>query len=172
MVPPYILFYDLCILTVAVAFLVRDGMSRGFLPGERTVILICFAALFFVQVPIGPVVCTVLFFLTVRRILAYRPLDQGSRWAAANFLRLSPSWAIDLASGEMSNLAPVSGALKSFRLAGCWIESRFFTEWRLTLYGSGATVVYFVVWPHCYLRDNGLFVPAVRSQELTSATFG
>jgi hypothetical protein len=56
MISPYIFFYDLCILSIAVAFLVRDGMSRGFLPGERTVMLICFAALFLVQVPIGPVV--------------------------------------------------------------------------------------------------------------------
>ena len=85
MVPPYILFYDLCILTIAVAFLVRDGMSRGFLPGERTVILICFAALLFVQVPIGPVVCAVLFFLTVRRILAYRRLDQGVAVGGSEF---------------------------------------------------------------------------------------
>jgi arabinofuranan 3-O-arabinosyltransferase len=78
MVPPYILFYDLCILTIAVAFLVRDGVSRGFLPGERTVILICFAALFLVQVPIGPVVCAALFFLAARRIAAYRRLGQDS----------------------------------------------------------------------------------------------
>ena len=35
MVPPYILFYDLCILSIAVAFLVRDGMSRGFLPASE-----------------------------------------------------------------------------------------------------------------------------------------
>jgi hypothetical protein len=84
MVPPYILFYDLCILTIAVAFLVRDGLSRGFLSGERTVILICFAALFLVQVPIGPVVCAALFFLTVRRILAFRRPDQTAVPAAAN----------------------------------------------------------------------------------------
>jgi arabinofuranan 3-O-arabinosyltransferase len=84
MVSPYILFYDFCILTIAVAFLVRDGMSRGFLPGEQTVILICFAALFFVQMPIGPVVCAAVFFLTVRRILAYRRLDQAAVPAADN----------------------------------------------------------------------------------------
>jgi hypothetical protein len=80
MVSPYILFYDLCILSIAVAFLIRDGLSRGFLPGERTAILICFAALFLVQVPIGPVVCAVLFFLAARRIVAYRRIDH----AAAN----------------------------------------------------------------------------------------
>jgi hypothetical protein len=78
MVSPYILFYDLCILTIAVAFLVRDGMSRGFLPGERTVILICFAALFLVQVPIGPVVCAALFLLAARRIAALRRIDHAA----------------------------------------------------------------------------------------------
>ena len=83
MASPYILFYDLCILTIAVAFLVRDGMLRGFLPGERTAILICFAALFLVQVPIGPFVCAALFFLTIRRILAYRRLDRAAVSAAA-----------------------------------------------------------------------------------------
>jgi hypothetical protein len=50
-------------------------MSRGFLPGERTVILICFGALFLVQVPIGPVVCAALFVLVARRIVTYRRLD-------------------------------------------------------------------------------------------------
>ena len=84
MVPPYILFYDLCILTIAVAFLVLDGMSRGFLPGERTVILICFAALFLVQVPIGPAVCAALLFLTLRRIFEDRRLGQEAIPAAAN----------------------------------------------------------------------------------------
>jgi hypothetical protein len=84
MVPPYILFYDLCILTIAVAFLVRDGMSRGFLPGERSVILICFAALFLVQVPIGPVVCAALFSLAARRIVSYRRLDRPAGSPAAN----------------------------------------------------------------------------------------
>ncbi len=84
MVPPYILFYDLCILSIAVAFLVRDAMSRGFLPGERTVILICYAALFLVQVPIGPVVCAALFFLAARRIVASLRLDRTLVSAATN----------------------------------------------------------------------------------------
>ena len=91
MVPPYILFYDLCILSIAVAFLVRDGMSRGFLPGERTVILICFAALFLVQIPIGPVVCATLFFLAARRIVAYRPLDRIVVPEEANNFEMNPA---------------------------------------------------------------------------------
>jgi arabinofuranan 3-O-arabinosyltransferase len=82
MVSPYFLFYDLCILSIAVAFLVRDGLSRGFLAGERTVILVCFAALFFVQVPIGPVVCVALLLLATRRIVAF---DRSDRAVAKNF---------------------------------------------------------------------------------------
>jgi hypothetical protein len=85
MVSPYILFYDLCILSVAVAFLVSDGIARGFLPGERTAILICFAALFLVQVPIGPVVCAALLLLATRRIGAYHRLDHPAAAAADNF---------------------------------------------------------------------------------------
>src|SRR5262249_10077471 len=41
-VTPYVQIYDLCVLSIAVAFLVKDGLSRGFLFGERTVVLICF----------------------------------------------------------------------------------------------------------------------------------
>jgi Glycosyltransferase family 87 len=76
MTSPYILFYDLCVLAIGVAFLVRDGVARGFLPGERTVMLTCFAALFLVQVPVGPVVSAVLLCLVARRILAHRRLDR------------------------------------------------------------------------------------------------
>lgn len=89
MVPPYILFYDLCILSIAVAFLVRDGISRGFLPGERTVLLICFAALFLVQVPIGPIICAVLFFLAARRIVAYRRVCRAAIPAAENKIEMT-----------------------------------------------------------------------------------
>jgi hypothetical protein len=69
---PYLLFYDLCILTVAAAFLVRDGLSRGFLPGERTAIMLCWFALFLVKMPIGAVVCSVMAFLCIRRIIVSR----------------------------------------------------------------------------------------------------
>ena len=71
-VSPYALFYDLCIFSIAVAFLVKEGLSRGFLPGERAAILICWGALFLVKTPIGPIVCIVLLYLCVRRIRAYR----------------------------------------------------------------------------------------------------
>jgi Glycosyltransferase family 87 len=86
MVSPYFLFYDLCILSIAVAFLVRDCLSRGFLAGERTMILACFAALFFVQVPIGPVICVALLLLATRRVVAFGRSDRAvARRAAKNF---------------------------------------------------------------------------------------
>jgi hypothetical protein len=77
-VTPYVFFYDLCILSIAVAFLVRDAISRGFLPGERTVLLFCFAGLFLVSMPIGPPICAVLLFLTARRIVTFRKLNQAA----------------------------------------------------------------------------------------------
>ena len=82
MMTPYLLQYDLCVLSIAVAFLVKDGLSRGFLPGERTAILICVAGLlfWFAQIPISPVVCVVLLFLIARRIMAYyRSRGTGER---------------------------------------------------------------------------------------------
>jgi hypothetical protein len=74
-VTPYVLAYDLCILSVAVAFLVSDGLARGFLSGERTVMLFCCAGLFLLLTPIppiGPIICAVLIMLVVRRIAAYQ----------------------------------------------------------------------------------------------------
>jgi arabinofuranan 3-O-arabinosyltransferase len=68
-VTPYVLPYDLCVLSVAVAFLVKDGLAHGFLPGERFGILVCLIGLFLVTTPISPVVCGVLLFLIIRRIV-------------------------------------------------------------------------------------------------------
>ena len=74
-VTPYVLRYDLCILSIPVAFLVKDGLSRGFLAGERTVILICLAAFLLwlaPMMPVGPVVYPVILLLIARRIVAAR----------------------------------------------------------------------------------------------------
>ena len=70
-VTPYVLRYDLCILSIAVAFLVEDGLARAFLPGERIVISICFVLLFLITPPLGAITYAALLFLTVRRIVAY-----------------------------------------------------------------------------------------------------
>jgi hypothetical protein len=40
-ITPYVQYYDFCILPIAVAFLIREGLTRGFFPGERTALLMC-----------------------------------------------------------------------------------------------------------------------------------
>jgi hypothetical protein len=90
MFTPYVLAYDLCILSIAVAFLVRDGLSRGFLPGERVIMLLCWAGLFFPAAPIAPIICAALLLLVVRRIVASRRLDRAQEAGRANFCPIKP----------------------------------------------------------------------------------
>ena len=59
--------YDLCILSIAAAFLVKDGLLYGFLPGERAVMLLCWVGLI---LPFGifpTIVCAVLLVIVARR---------------------------------------------------------------------------------------------------------
>jgi hypothetical protein len=70
LVTPYLISYDLVSAVVPAAFLVGDGLSRGFLPGERSVLALCFALLFLSVVPIGAVVLMALLGLAVRRAAA------------------------------------------------------------------------------------------------------
>lgn len=70
LVTPYVLRYDLCILSIAVAFLVRDGLSCGFLAGERMVILVCFGTLFSIAPPTGSIIDAALLALVIRRIVS------------------------------------------------------------------------------------------------------
>ena len=71
-ITPYVLIYDLCILSIAAAFLIKDGLARGFLPGERAILLLCFGGLFFFSVPIGPIVYGMFFLVVGRRAVAWR----------------------------------------------------------------------------------------------------
>ncbi len=64
---PHVHGYDACILTIGVAFLVKDGLARGFLPRERGIMLACWAALFLLTGPVPPIICVVLLSLVVRR---------------------------------------------------------------------------------------------------------
>ena len=79
-VTPYVLPYDLCVLSVAVAFLVKDGLTRGFLPGERILMLLSFGSLFRVVMapPIAPIVCAVLLGIVVRRMVAIHTRGSAS----------------------------------------------------------------------------------------------
>ena len=65
---PYVMPYDFAILTISVAFLVSEGLSRGFLPGERLALSICWLLLFFIMADIGPAIYTILLLLIARRV--------------------------------------------------------------------------------------------------------
>jgi Glycosyltransferase family 87 len=67
---PYALIYDLPILTIGAAFLVKDGLDRGFLRGERTTLLICWAVAFIAPLPSGSIFALALLFLATRRVYA------------------------------------------------------------------------------------------------------
>jgi hypothetical protein len=63
---PHAMNYDLCILSIAVAFLVRDGLIRGFMRGERAIMGLCWAGVFLMGM-FPYIVCTMLLVLVIRR---------------------------------------------------------------------------------------------------------
>jgi hypothetical protein len=72
-VSPYVLPYDLCILSIAVAFFVSDGLTHGFLPGERLALFVCwFAALLLPVIPVGAIIAISLLLLIGRRIAVHQ----------------------------------------------------------------------------------------------------
>jgi hypothetical protein len=71
LVSPYALFYDLSILCVAVAFFVKEGLARGFLPGERVTMLGFWVALLFLTWRSGPVIGAILVLLITRRVVFF-----------------------------------------------------------------------------------------------------
>jgi hypothetical protein len=83
LVSPYVLHYDLCVLSIAVAFLVSDGLVRGFLPGERVLMLACFLGLFLIAEPVGPMICGTLLCLAARRIGAWQSEGAAAPLATA-----------------------------------------------------------------------------------------
>jgi hypothetical protein len=72
MATPFVHGHDLCILVVAAAFLVRDGLERGFLPGDRLMMLFSWIVLFlgFRDFTSGWIPSLALLALVVRRALA------------------------------------------------------------------------------------------------------
>jgi len=87
-VTPYVQVYDLCILSVAAAFFLLDGLVYGFLPGERAALFVCLAAAYFLILPIGPIISLVLLVLLARRVAVYCRRDSSlgfgfSSWAWA-----------------------------------------------------------------------------------------
>jgi arabinofuranan 3-O-arabinosyltransferase len=73
LVTPYVLGYDLCVLSIAVAFLIKDALGQGFLPGEGIIMFFCWLALIFLVAPlIAITICVVLLALVARRAVGYR----------------------------------------------------------------------------------------------------
>jgi hypothetical protein len=70
---PHAFCYDFCILSIAVAFLVKDGLARGFLPLERPVMLSCWVGLVLLVGPFPAIICGVLLVLVVRRSVLLQP---------------------------------------------------------------------------------------------------
>jgi hypothetical protein len=70
MATPYVHGHDLCILAIAAAFLVKDGLERGFLPGDRLIMLFSWIVLFlgFRDFTSGWIPCLALLALVVRRV--------------------------------------------------------------------------------------------------------
>jgi arabinofuranan 3-O-arabinosyltransferase len=83
-VTPYLVAYDLVILEIPAAFLIKEIGATGFLRGERQALLAFWALPFLYLIPIGPVAVAVLFGLVLRR--AFRP-------GAVAIGRIAPSTA-------------------------------------------------------------------------------
>ena len=68
-VTPYMFAYDLTAFSVPTAFLLSDSLARGFVPGERLVLMGCFLTLFLCfNFAVGPIVLLVLMGLVLRRV--------------------------------------------------------------------------------------------------------
>lgn len=72
MATPYVHGHDLCILAIAAAFLVKDGLARGFLPADRLILLFSWIVIFlcFRDFSSGWIPCLALLALVVRRARA------------------------------------------------------------------------------------------------------
>jgi hypothetical protein len=66
---PFVHGHDLCVLAIAVVFLVKDGLARGFLPGDRLIMLFTWIVSFlgFRDFSVGWIPCLALLALVVRR---------------------------------------------------------------------------------------------------------
>ncbi len=65
---PYLLAYDLVVLAVPAAFLLREMRRSGVLPGERFALLAAWLLLFGIVIPVGIFTYAILFGVIVRRV--------------------------------------------------------------------------------------------------------
>ena len=73
---PYVLYYDLSLLVIAFAFLVGEGMRRGFLTGERTIMTFAWLALSLAFQSAALVICAALLWLIYRRSVVFPLRDE------------------------------------------------------------------------------------------------
>jgi hypothetical protein len=75
---PFVHGHDLCILAIAAVFLVRDGLERGFLPGDRPAMLFSWIVMFlgFGDFDSGWISCLALLVVAVRRVRVVPILDR------------------------------------------------------------------------------------------------
>jgi hypothetical protein len=92
LVSPYLFLYDLMVLAIAMAFLIRTGGRTGFLPGEMPA-LACAAALILVfpltTGPVGLAAILIVAMLIGRRLRLYQP-DAPARLPAAAPVQQAP----------------------------------------------------------------------------------
>ena len=84
LVTPYVYLYDLTVMGVSAAFLIRCALATGFLAGEflgLTVVMLLFLIMPFLNAPVGLVTSAILALLIVRRMVKS---DRGS--LVPNFL--------------------------------------------------------------------------------------
>jgi hypothetical protein len=73
---PYVFDYDLALLAIPIAILAWDGVTRGWLPGEREMLILAFftpalvsAIAYTIALQIGPLFLILFFVMTLRRAL-------------------------------------------------------------------------------------------------------
>lgn len=75
MAPPYVYLYDLSVLGVSAAFLIRSALASGFIAGEVTGLAAIAALLLimpFFNVPVGLITSAILGLLILRRVVLDR----------------------------------------------------------------------------------------------------
>ncbi len=84
---PYMLYYDLVVLGLPIAWLALEGRRSGFLPFEKSLLvvawllpLICEPVASSTRIPLTPVVCFLLLALIIRRARMAAPARSRSSW--------------------------------------------------------------------------------------------
>jgi arabinofuranan 3-O-arabinosyltransferase len=78
---PYVYLYDLTVLGVSAAFLIRSALATGFIRGEilgLAVIMVLFLIMPFLNVPVGLITSAILALLIVRRVILNKVVPEST----------------------------------------------------------------------------------------------